>query len=68
MLLKTTDVEVPADATRVNAGDFNGWKKRLHQVLETETNLQKVYYDAVGKVARTFPVIALMLTMGRIDN
>lgn len=65
-LLKTIDVEIPADAPLVIAGDFNDWNKRLHRVIETQSDLKEVYYETHGKVARTFPAFAPLLTMDRI--
>lgn len=65
-LLKTVNVEIPADAPLLIAGDFNDWNKKPHRVIETESNLKEVYSETHGRVARTFPAIAPLLSMDRI--
>lgn len=65
-LLKTINVEIPADAPLLIAGDFNDWNQRLHRVIENESNLKEVYSETHGKLARTFPAIAPLLSMDRI--
>lgn len=58
--------EVPADAPLLIAGDFNDWRKRAHDILETSTGVREVFEFANGRAARTFPARFPMLQLDRI--
>ena len=58
--------EVPSDAPLVIAGDFNDWRGRAHDILETEVNMREVFVQSTGRAARTFPAKMPVLRLDRI--
>ena len=58
--------EIPPDAPVVVAGDFNDWRRRAHDQLETGAGLKEVFVHANGSAARTFPARMPMLKLDRI--
>ncbi|HMN81071.1 MAG TPA: endonuclease/exonuclease/phosphatase family protein [Burkholderiaceae bacterium] len=57
---------VPPDAPLLVAGDFNDWRRRAHQVLESCAGLREVFVAARGRAARTFPSQLPLLELDRI--
>lgn len=66
LLCELIEIEVPADAPLVIAGDFNDWRLRAHDVLQRCGGLSEVYVDAHGHAARTFPARWPVLRLDRI--
>lgn len=58
--------EVPADAPLIIAGDFNDWRGRAHDILETGANMREVFVQSTGRAARTFPAKMPVLRLDRI--
>jgi endonuclease/exonuclease/phosphatase family metal-dependent hydrolase len=58
--------EVPPDAPLVIAGDFNDWRGRAHDILETGANMREVFVQSTGRAARTFPAKMPVLRLDRI--
>jgi len=65
-LLRTINSQIPSDAPLLVAGDFNDWNRRLHRIIESESDLKEVHCESHGSVARTFPAIAPLFSMDRI--
>lgn len=66
LLCRIVDVEVPAGAPLIVAGDFNDWRERAHDVLARGARLREVFVDARGRAARTFPARWPLLRLDRI--
>ena len=65
-LCRMVNVEVPAGAPVIVAGDFNDWQRRAHDVLEECAGMREVFVQARGRAARTFPARCPMLPLDRI--
>jgi endonuclease/exonuclease/phosphatase family metal-dependent hydrolase len=57
---------IPDDAPMILAGDFNDWRKTLHNRLTRELRLHDAHQKLNNKVANTFPSFRPMLPMDRI--
>jgi len=57
---------IPADAPMIIAGDFNDWRKTLHNRLVRELRLHDAHQKLNNKVANTFPSFRPILPMDRI--
>ena len=57
---------VPDDAPLIIAGDFNDWRGRSGQEFAAELGLVEVFEAVHGRVARSFPARAPVLTLDRI--
>ena len=66
MLCELVRGELPPQAPVVVAGDFNDWRHRAHDVLQSGADLHEVFVKAHGKAARTFPARMPVLRLDRI--
>ncbi|MCB1671329.1 MAG: endonuclease/exonuclease/phosphatase family protein [Pseudomonadales bacterium] len=57
---------IPANAPLILAGDFNDWRKSIHNLLVRELHLQDAHQNLNQRVARTFPSFRPILPMDRI--
>ena len=58
--------DVPPDAPRVVAGDFNDWRRRAHDRLARGAGLSEVFVQATGRALKTFPARWPLLALDRI--
>ena len=65
-LVEYVHTNIPDNAPLILAGDFNDWRKTLHNQLTRELGLQDAYQKLNKKVANTFPSFRPMLPMDRI--
>ncbi len=57
---------VPTDEPVILAGDFNDWKSRISNTLETRLKMKESYFMQYGEHAKTFPSAAPFLRLDRI--
>lgn len=57
---------IPDSAPLIIAGDFNDWRKKLHDGFCSELSLVEVHQQHEGKLAKTFPAAFPLLPMDRI--
>ncbi|MEZ5491237.1 MAG: endonuclease/exonuclease/phosphatase family protein [Gammaproteobacteria bacterium] len=57
---------IPPDAPLILAGDFNDWRKSIHNLLVGELHLQDAHQKFNKRMARTFPSFRPLLPMDRI--
>ena len=48
------------------AGDLNDWNKKSSDLFENKLGMKEAHYNIHGVYAKTFPVVAPMLTLDRI--
>jgi endonuclease/exonuclease/phosphatase family metal-dependent hydrolase len=65
LLCRLVEVQVPADAGLVVAGDFNDWRERGHAAMRA-FGLHEVFEAGHGRLARTFPSRWPVLPVDRI--
>jgi endonuclease/exonuclease/phosphatase family metal-dependent hydrolase len=65
LLCQIVDAEVPGDVPLIVAGDFNDWRARGHTQLE-RCGLREAFFEANGRLARTFPARWPLLPVDRI--
>ena len=66
LLCKLIELEVPADAPLVIAGDFNDWRLKAHEKLSHCAGLREVFVETHGAAPRTFPARLPLLRLDRI--
>ena len=65
-LVEYVQKNIPDDAPLILAGDFNDWRKTVHNRLIRELRLQDAHQKLNNRVANTFPSFRPMLPMDRI--
>src|SRR5690606_11531917 len=66
LMCRMIEDEVPPDAPLLVAGDFNDWRERAHDVLQTRVGMADVFAQQEGRAPRTFPARCPMLRLDRI--
>ncbi len=57
---------VPGNEPLLIAGDFNDWTAHWHRALSSQLDVREAYHTVHGRLPRTFPAVAPLLTMDRI--
>jgi len=57
---------VPVDAPLIIAGDFNDWRLRARNTLDSDLKLKEVFEHTSGKPARSYPAILPIFRLDRI--
>ena len=65
-LVDYVEKSIPRSAPLILAGDFNDWRKSIHNQLTRELKLQDAHQKLKKRIARTFPSFRPMLPMDRI--
>lgn len=58
--------QVPADAPLIIAGDFNDWNNRARHLLARELDMQEVFENGRGTLARSYPAGFPLFRLDRI--
>ncbi|MBM68506.1 MAG: hypothetical protein CME43_03400 [Haliea sp.] len=65
-LVRRIEAHVPHDEPLILAGDFNDWRQRGAQYLQSQLGLEEAFLALHGRHARTFPVWAPVFPVDRI--
>lgn len=65
-LVNYVAANIPHHAPLILAGDFNDWRKSIHNVLIRDLQLSDAHQKHTRRVAKTFPSFRPMLAMDRI--
>lgn len=65
-LMQYIDTKIPSDAALILAGDFNDWRKSVHNRLCNTLGLSEAYEQQHKVLAKTYPTLLPCLAMDRI--